>query len=111
MMNWFRLTGSETPTRTTIHRMTLVSSQKVRLLFESSQQMPHIAEIVCMTNPVKGMVNASGECLGNVRADSVQNCVWSAGDRRRKVRRIAVSLEVSLHIRVDHGCRNNVAVS
>jgi len=70
--NWFRLTGSETPTRTTIHRMTRVSSQKVRLLFESSQQMPHIAESVCMTNPVKGMVNASGECLGNVRADSVQ---------------------------------------
>ena len=43
--NWIRLTGGETPTGATIHRIPRVSSQKVRLLVESSQQMPHIAEI------------------------------------------------------------------
>jgi alpha-L-fucosidase len=49
--NWIRLTGGDTPTRTTIHRRRRVSSQKVRLLFESSQPMPHIAEIGVYNEP------------------------------------------------------------
>jgi alpha-L-fucosidase len=49
--NWIRLTGGETPMRTTIHRIPRVSSRKVRLLFESSQQMPHIAEIGVYDEP------------------------------------------------------------
>jgi alpha-L-fucosidase len=48
---WIRLTGGETPTRTTIHRIPRASSQKVRLLFESSRQMPHIAEIGVYSEP------------------------------------------------------------
>ena len=49
--NWIRLTGGETPMRTTIHRIPRVSSQKVRLLFDSSQRMPHIAEIGVYDEP------------------------------------------------------------
>ena len=49
--NWIRLTGAETATRTTIRRIPRVSAQKVRLLFESSQQMPHIAEIGLYDEP------------------------------------------------------------
>jgi len=49
--NWIRLTGGEIPTGTTIHRIPRVSSQKVRLLFESSQPMPHIAEIGVYDEP------------------------------------------------------------
>jgi alpha-L-fucosidase len=49
--NWIRLTGGETPTGATIHRIPRVSSQKVRLVFESSQQMPHIAEIGVYNEP------------------------------------------------------------
>jgi alpha-L-fucosidase len=48
---WIRLTGGETPTGATIHRIPRVSSQKVRLFFESSQQMPHIAEIGVYDEP------------------------------------------------------------
>lgn len=49
--NWIRLTDGDTPTRTTIRRVPRVSAQKVRLLFESSQQMPHIAEIGVYDEP------------------------------------------------------------
>jgi len=49
--NWMRLTGGETPMRTTIHRILRVSAQKVRLVFESSRQMPHIAEIGLYNEP------------------------------------------------------------
>ena len=49
--NWIRLTGGETPMGATIHRIPRVSSQKVRLLFESSQPMPHIAEIGIYDEP------------------------------------------------------------
>jgi alpha-L-fucosidase len=49
--NWIRLTGGETPMPTTILRIPRISSQKVRLLFESSQQMPHIAEIGVYDEP------------------------------------------------------------
>jgi alpha-L-fucosidase len=49
--NWIRLAGGETPMPTTIHRIPRISSQKVRLLFESSQQMPHIAEIGVYDEP------------------------------------------------------------
>jgi len=45
------LTGGETPMRATIHRIPHVSSQKVRLLFDSSQRMPHIAEIGVYDEP------------------------------------------------------------
>ena len=50
-VNWIRLAGGETPMPTTIHRIPRVSSQKVRLLFESSQQMPHVAEIGVYNEP------------------------------------------------------------
>ena len=49
--NWIKLTGGETPARATIHRIPRVSAQKVRLLFESSKQMPHISEIGVYNEP------------------------------------------------------------
>ena len=49
--NWIELAGGETPMQTTIHRVPRVSSRKVRLLFESSKQMPHIAEIGVYDEP------------------------------------------------------------
>ncbi len=49
--NWIRLTGAETATRTTIRRVPRVSAQRVRLHFECSQQMPHIAEIGLYDEP------------------------------------------------------------
>ncbi len=42
---WITLVGGEIPAPVTIHRIARVSSQKVRLLLESSEEMPHIAEI------------------------------------------------------------------
>jgi len=42
---WVSLTGAYTAMRTTIRRVPRVSARNVRLLFESSQQVPHIAEI------------------------------------------------------------------
>ena len=48
---WITLAGGETPKGTTIHRIPRVSSQKVRLLFECGQQMPHIAEIGVYDEP------------------------------------------------------------
>jgi alpha-L-fucosidase len=42
---WSTLVNGETPAPTTIHRNSRVSSQKVRLLLECSNSMPHIAEI------------------------------------------------------------------
>ena len=49
--NWIKLTDGQTPTPATILRIPRVSSQKVRLVFESSQQMPHIAEIGVYDEP------------------------------------------------------------
>jgi alpha-L-fucosidase len=49
---WITLTGGETPEPTTIHRIPRVSSQRVRLLLESSKEMPHIAEIGVCDEPV-----------------------------------------------------------
>jgi len=48
---WTTLTAGETPTHTTIRRIARVSSQKVRLLLESSMEMPHIAEIGVYDEP------------------------------------------------------------
>jgi alpha-L-fucosidase len=49
--NWVTLTGGETPSPTTIQRIPRVSSQRIRLLLESSQEMPHIAEIGVYDEP------------------------------------------------------------
>jgi alpha-L-fucosidase len=49
--NWIRLADGETPKPVTIHRIPLISSKKVRLLLESSQQMPHIAEFGVYDEP------------------------------------------------------------
>lgn len=49
--NWIKLIAGETPMPATIHRIPRVSSQKLRLLFESSQQIPHIAEIGVYDEP------------------------------------------------------------
>ncbi len=49
--HWVTLADGETPARTTIRRVPRVSAQRVRLLFESSQQMPHIAEIGVYDEP------------------------------------------------------------
>jgi alpha-L-fucosidase len=48
---WITLTRGETPAPTMIHRIPRVSSAKVRLLLESSQNMPHIAEIGVYNEP------------------------------------------------------------
>ena len=50
-VNWTTLAHGEKPTPTTIHRIPRVSSQRVRLLLESSNQMPHIAEIGVYDEP------------------------------------------------------------
>jgi alpha-L-fucosidase len=50
-VNWTTLANGEKPTPTTIHRIRRVSSQRVRLLLESSNQMPHIAEIGVYDEP------------------------------------------------------------
>src|ERR1700752_5399800 len=50
-VNWTTLANGEKPTPTTIHRIPRVSSQRVRLLLESSSQMPHIAEIGVYDEP------------------------------------------------------------
>ena len=49
--NWIRLANGQTPAPATILRIPRVSSQKVRLVFESSQQMPHIVEIGVYDEP------------------------------------------------------------
>jgi len=49
--NWITLTSGETPAPATILRIPRVSSQKVRLLLESSKDMPHIAEIGLYDEP------------------------------------------------------------
>jgi len=49
---WIALTGGETPSPTTIHRIPRVSSQKVRILLECSKEMAHIAEIGIYNEPV-----------------------------------------------------------
>ena len=48
---WITLAGGETPAPTMIHRIPRVSSQRVRLLLESSKEMPHIAEIGVYDEP------------------------------------------------------------
>lgn len=50
-VDWTTLANGEKPTPTTIHRIPRVSSQRVRLLLESSNQMPHIAEIGVYDEP------------------------------------------------------------
>ena len=49
--SWITLTGGETPTPTTIHRIPRVSSQRIRLLLEGIEEMPHIAEIGVYDEP------------------------------------------------------------
>jgi alpha-L-fucosidase len=48
---WVAITGGETPAPTTILRIARVSSQRVRLLLESSKEMPHVAEIGLYDEP------------------------------------------------------------
>jgi len=48
---WITLKAGETPAPTTIHRIPPVSSQRVRLLLESSREMPHISEIGVYDEP------------------------------------------------------------
>jgi alpha-L-fucosidase len=48
---WTELIAGEKPVPTTIHRIPRVSSQRVRLLLESSNDMPHIAEIGVYNEP------------------------------------------------------------
>lgn len=50
-VNWTTLAKGEKPTPTTIHRISRVSSQRVRLLLESSNEMPHIVEIGLYNEP------------------------------------------------------------
>jgi alpha-L-fucosidase len=50
-VNWTTLANGEKPTTTTIHRIPRVSAQRVRLLLESSNQVPHIAEIGVYDEP------------------------------------------------------------
>jgi alpha-L-fucosidase len=49
--SWTTLANGEKPTPTTIHRIPRISSQRVRLLLESSNQMLHIAEIGVYDEP------------------------------------------------------------
>jgi alpha-L-fucosidase len=49
--SWTKLVSGEKPAFTTIHRIPRVSSQRVRLLLESSKEMPHIAEIGVYNEP------------------------------------------------------------
>jgi alpha-L-fucosidase len=49
--SWITLTGGESPAPTTILRIPRVSSQRIRLLIESSKEMPHIAEIGVYDEP------------------------------------------------------------
>jgi alpha-L-fucosidase len=49
---WVVMTGRGTPTPTTILRISRVSSQRVRLLLDSSREMPHVAEIGLYDQPV-----------------------------------------------------------
>jgi alpha-L-fucosidase len=44
-VNWTTLANGEKPAPTTIHRISRVSSQRVRMVLEGSKDMPHIAEI------------------------------------------------------------------
>jgi len=48
---WITLTAGEIPAPTTIRRIPRVSSQRVRLLLESSKETPHIAEIGVYDEP------------------------------------------------------------
>jgi alpha-L-fucosidase len=46
-----KLMSGEKPAPATIHRISRVSSQRVRLLLDSSKEMPHIAEIGVYNEP------------------------------------------------------------
>jgi alpha-L-fucosidase len=48
---WSTLVDGETPEPTAIHRIPPVFSQKVRLLLEATEEMPHIAEIGIYNEP------------------------------------------------------------
>ena len=50
-VNWTTLISGGKPAPATIHRIARVSSQRVRLLLESSNPMPHIAEIGVYNEP------------------------------------------------------------
>jgi alpha-L-fucosidase len=49
--NWITLVEGGSPAPTTIHSIARVTARKVRLSFESSQDMPHIAEIGIYDEP------------------------------------------------------------
>lgn len=48
---WITLVNCRTPAATTIHRVSRVVSRRMRLLLESSNEMPHIAEIGVYDEP------------------------------------------------------------
>ena len=50
-VSWTMLANGEKPTPATLHRIARVSSQRVRLLLESSNEMPHITEIGVYDEP------------------------------------------------------------
>ncbi|GGA67220.1 carbohydrate-binding protein [Edaphobacter acidisoli] len=50
-VSWITLISGAIPAHTTIHRIPRVSSQRVRLLLESSTEMPHITEIGVYDEP------------------------------------------------------------
>ena len=51
-VQWVAMTGGGTPAPTTILRIPRVSSQRVRLLLDSSKEMPHVAEIGLYDEPL-----------------------------------------------------------
>ena len=69
--NWITLVDCETPMPTTIHRIPRITSRKVRLLFESSQQMPMSPKSACMTNPPKIADKASLSLHNTIVAELV----------------------------------------
>jgi len=48
---WVTVAEGQTPAPTTIRRVPRLSSQRIRLLLESSKDMPHIAEIGVYDEP------------------------------------------------------------
>ena len=48
---WISLVQGETPLPTAIHRIPRVTTQRIRLSFESSHHTPHIAEIGVYDEP------------------------------------------------------------
>jgi len=50
---WITLAEGKTPAATTLHRVPRVTSQRIRLLLDSSKDMPHIAEVGVYDQPAK----------------------------------------------------------